>query len=183
MSGFKSLETVNLTSKTKKVAEGRKCTKTRNWKRYWIKIRAKRKKNLHVQKQGNWVPYELTPRNVERKFSTCEMLLARHKRKGFLHRIFTGDEKWIHYDEPKRKKSWGPPGHASTSTAKSNFHGKKKLLSCIWLDQFGVVYYELLEFERNNYWGCLPNTIDELFLKHSRKSAPTTTPDTTKTKL
>ena len=25
------------------------------------------------------------------------MLLARHKRKGFLHRIITGDEKWIHY--------------------------------------------------------------------------------------
>jgi len=45
-----------------------------------------------IQKQGNWVPYELKPRNVERRFSTCEMLLARHKRKGFLHRIVTGDE-------------------------------------------------------------------------------------------
>ena len=32
--GFKSLRTVNLTSKTKNVAEGRKCTKTRNWKHY-----------------------------------------------------------------------------------------------------------------------------------------------------
>jgi len=40
-----------------------------------------------IQKQGNWVPYELKPRNVERRFFTCEMLLARHKRKGFLHRI------------------------------------------------------------------------------------------------
>ena len=30
VSGFKSLRTVNLTSKTKNVAEGRKCTKTRN---------------------------------------------------------------------------------------------------------------------------------------------------------
>ena len=42
---FKSLRTVNLTSKTKNIAEGRKCTKKRNWKHYWIKIRAKRKKN------------------------------------------------------------------------------------------------------------------------------------------
>ena len=33
---------------TKNVAEGRKCTKTRNWKYYWMKIRAKRKKNLHL---------------------------------------------------------------------------------------------------------------------------------------
>ena len=35
-------------SKTKNVAESRKCTKTRNWKHYWMKIRAKRKKNLHL---------------------------------------------------------------------------------------------------------------------------------------
>jgi len=46
-----------------------------------------------IQKQGNWIPYELKPRNVERRFFTYEMLLARHKRKGFLHRIVTGDEK------------------------------------------------------------------------------------------
>jgi len=37
-----------LTSKTKTVAEGRKYTKTRNWKHYWMKIRTKRKKNLHL---------------------------------------------------------------------------------------------------------------------------------------
>ena len=45
---FQSLRTMNLTSKTKNVAEDRKCTKTRNWKHYWMKIRAKRKKNLHL---------------------------------------------------------------------------------------------------------------------------------------
>jgi len=37
-----------------------------------------------IQKQGNWVPYELKPRNIER-FFTCEMLLTRYKRKSFLH--------------------------------------------------------------------------------------------------
>ena len=36
-----------------------------------------------IQKQRNWVPYELKPRNVERRFFTYEMLLARHKRKFF----------------------------------------------------------------------------------------------------
>ena len=85
---------------------------------------------------------------------TCEMLLARHKRKDFLHHIVTGDEKWIHYDNPKKNKSWGPPGHASkfweqpdhasTSTAKRNIH-EKKLMLCIWWNQLGVVYYELLK--------------------------------------
>ena len=71
------------------------------------------------------------------------MLLVRHKRKGFLHRIVTGDEKWIHYDNPKKRKSWGPPGHASTSTAKPNIHGKRTHV--VYLVQLGVMYYELLK--------------------------------------
>ncbi|UYV61889.1 hypothetical protein LAZ67_1006967 [Cordylochernes scorpioides] len=62
----------------------------------------------------------------------------------FLHRIVTRDEKWIHYDNPKRRKSWGKPCHASTSTAKPNIHGKKLML-CIWWDQLRVIYYELLQ--------------------------------------
>ncbi|KAG5318136.1 MOS1T transposase, partial [Pseudoatta argentina] len=59
-----------------------------------------------IQKQGHWVPYELKPRTTA---STAE------KKRFFVsHRIVTGDEKWIHYDNPKRRKSWGKPGHAST---------------------------------------------------------------------
>ncbi|KAG5327680.1 MOS1T transposase, partial [Pseudoatta argentina] len=36
-----------------------------------------------IQKEGHWVPYELKPRDVERRFGTCELLLQRQKRKGF----------------------------------------------------------------------------------------------------
>ena len=84
------------------------------------------------------MPYEFKPRDVERLFVTCELLLQRQKMKGFLHRIVTGDEKWIHYDNRKRRKSWGKSGLASTSSAKPNIHGSKLL--CIWGDQQSVIY-------------------------------------------
>ncbi|KAG5320272.1 MOS1T transposase, partial [Pseudoatta argentina] len=64
---------------------------------------SKRLKGLGmIQKQGHWVPYELKPRTTA---STAEK-----KRFFASHRIVTGDEKWIHYDNPKRRKSWGKPG-------------------------------------------------------------------------
>ncbi|KAG5325741.1 MOS1T transposase, partial [Pseudoatta argentina] len=90
---------------------------------------SKRLKGLGmIQKQGHWVPYELKPRDVERRFGTCELLLQRQKRK---HRIVTGDEKWIHYDNPKRRKcktsknlKWEVLPHPpySPDIAPSDFH-------------------------------------------------------------
>jgi len=49
-----------------------------------------------IQKVGKWVPHALTERQQENRKTTCEILLARYKRKSFLHRIVTGDEKWIY---------------------------------------------------------------------------------------
>ena len=47
---------------------------------------------------------------MERRKNTCEILLERYRKKSFLHRIVTGDEKWIFFENPKRKKSWVDPG-------------------------------------------------------------------------
>ena len=72
------------------------------------------------------------------------MLLARYKRKSFLHRIVTGDEKWIYFENPKRKRSWVFPGEPSTSTARPNRY-EWKTMFCVWWDQKGMIYYELLK--------------------------------------
>ena len=98
----------------------------------------------YIQKEGNWVPHELKPRDVRRRFCMSEMLLERYKKKSLLHRIVTDGEKWIHYDNPKRKKSYVKPGQPAKSTAMPNIHGAKVMLR-IWWDQMGVLYYELLK--------------------------------------
>ncbi|GFT66236.1 mariner Mos1 transposase [Trichonephila clavipes] len=74
----------------------------------------------------------------------CEMLLARYKRKSYLHRIVTGDEKWIYFENPKRILSYVDPGKPSKSTARPNRFGRKTML-CIFWDQEGPIYYELLK--------------------------------------
>ena len=48
----------------------------------------------------------------------------------------TGNEKWIYFENLKRKRSW--------VTARPNRYGWKIML-CVWWDQKGVIYYELLK--------------------------------------
>ena len=97
-----------------------------------------------IQKYGKWVPHQLNDRQMENRKTICEMLLQRFERISCLHRIVTGHEKWIYFENPKRKKSWLSPGEVGPSNPRPNRFGRKTML-CVWWDQCGVVYIELLK--------------------------------------
>ncbi|GFW59010.1 mariner Mos1 transposase [Trichonephila clavipes] len=97
-----------------------------------------------IIKVGRWVIHEQTNHQQENRKIVCEMLLARYKRKSYIHRIVTDDEKWIYFENPKRNRSYVDPGQPSKSTARPNRLDCKTLL-CISWDQKGPIYYELLK--------------------------------------
>jgi len=59
-----------------------------------------------AQKEGRWIPYELSEDNKNRRRDTALTLLSKFRKKYFLHKIITGDEKWILYNNRKHRKSW-----------------------------------------------------------------------------
>jgi len=93
------------------------------------------------------VPYELKPRDVERRFFTCEQLIQRQQRKGFLHWIVTEDEKWIFCDNPEKKKYYTKLGQSlpSISTSTSTEHSWFEDHALYLVEPKGLVYYELLK--------------------------------------
>ncbi|GFW28494.1 mariner Mos1 transposase [Trichonephila clavipes] len=78
-----------------------------------------------IIKVDRWVSHELTDRQQENRKIMCEMLLARYKHKSYLHRIVTGDEKWIYFENHKRNRSYVDPGQPSKSTARLNRFNRK----------------------------------------------------------
>ena len=118
--------------------------KMQNWRHYLNKTRVKIKKNWHDHWEWLNKPFQNASKSWEwfrskeigcrtnwsREMLNRVCLLVNSCLKGkdgrdFCIVIVTGDEKWVHYDNPKCRKSWGVPGHASTSTAKPNIHSSK----------------------------------------------------------
>jgi len=71
--------------------------------------------------------------NYSKLFNPFHFIASRYKKKQFLYQIVvTGDEKWLYYANPKRKKLWVNPGQSSlksSSSLKRNIH-KSKILLC-----------------------------------------------------
>ncbi|XP_047344507.1 histone-lysine N-methyltransferase SETMAR-like [Vespa velutina] len=65
-----------------------------------------------------WVPHDLAERNLCRRVDVCDSLLKRHENDPFLKRIITGDEKWVVYNNVKRKRSWSKKDEPAQSISK-----------------------------------------------------------------
>ncbi|XP_026827850.1 histone-lysine N-methyltransferase SETMAR-like [Ooceraea biroi] len=93
-------------------------------------------------KLSKWVPHSLTEGKLQR-LTIYASLLSRHKKASFLERILTCDEKWVLYDNRKRKHHWSSPGSVSL-TAKPTIHQQKVML-CVWWTSAGIIHYEFLD--------------------------------------
>ncbi|XP_044313281.1 histone-lysine N-methyltransferase SETMAR-like [Drosophila rhopaloa] len=98
---------------------------------------------LDTKKLDVWVPHDLTQKNLLDRIKACDMLLKRNELDPFWRRMVTGGEKWITYDNIKRKRSWLKAG--AKTVAKSVLTARKVLL-CIWWDWKGITHYELLPY-------------------------------------
>ncbi|GFW40783.1 mariner Mos1 transposase [Trichonephila clavipes] len=75
----------------------------------------------------------------------CSSHLIRHNVEPVLDKLITGDEKWIIYENIKRKKKiLLQTRNIISNCSKTKYHSTKVLL-CLWWDMKGLVYYELLK--------------------------------------
>ena len=95
----------------------------------------------YVEKLDTWVPHELKGKHLTQRINSCDLLKKRNETDPFLKRLITGDEKWVVYNNIKRKRSWSRPREPARTTSKAGIHRKKVSLS-VWWDYKGIVYFE-----------------------------------------
>ncbi|XP_068622876.1 histone-lysine N-methyltransferase SETMAR-like [Battus philenor] len=97
-----------------------------------------------ISRAGVLVPHNLSEQNKANRSITCNVLLQRHRTDPFFDRLITGDEKWVLYDNLKRKRQWLSRNELQRTNATPGLHPKKALL-CVWWNTRGVVYFKVLE--------------------------------------
>ena len=91
----------------------------------------------YVQKLDTWVPHELKEKHLTQRINSCNLLKKCNENDTFLKRLITDDEKWVVYNNIKRKRSWSRPREPAQTTSKEG-------LLLVWWDYKGIVYFELL---------------------------------------
>jgi len=89
------------------------------------------------------VPHQLTAELKERRIDACQELLKRFEAEGdgFLRRIVTGDETWVHYYQSETKKASKEWRHTSSPKPKkfcTQPSAGKVMLTPFW-EERGVI--------------------------------------------
>lgn len=107
-----------------------------------------------VENISKWVPHEFTDEQRLARFDTCFPLLVRFKNEPFLRRIMTVDEKWVLYDNRKRRFVWVEKDFPLTSFSKPGFHLKNVTLTLSWCCKVLIHYShsKVLLLLRLNVW-------------------------------
>ncbi|UYV78799.1 hypothetical protein LAZ67_16002821 [Cordylochernes scorpioides] len=91
-----------------------------------------------IKKEGKWLPHELSEKNKENQRMISEILLES------LHRNVTGDEKLAVFGQFEAQEIMGKPRTADNFDRQTQYP-RNNVLLCIWWDQHGILYYELLQ--------------------------------------
>jgi len=86
---------------------------------------------------ARWVPKRLTPEMKERRVDACPELLRRYEADGeaFLQHIITGDESWVHFYEPERKRQsmeWRQTSSPKPKKVRVQRSAGKVMLTFFW---------------------------------------------------
>ncbi|GAV06446.1 hypothetical protein RvY_16437 [Ramazzottius varieornatus] len=96
-----------------------------------------------VRKLEKWVPHSLGALQKEFRFMAFLCHLIRNKKESISDRIITCDEKWILYNNRKRKRQWLDEGEELQEIPKPELH-QKKVMVAVWWSSRGLVHYDSL---------------------------------------
>ncbi|GFW57475.1 histone-lysine N-methyltransferase SETMAR [Trichonephila clavipes] len=71
-----------------------------------------------TNRAGVWVPHYLTEENTANRSTAWKLLLQWYNTELFFDRLISAEEKWVLYDNPKRKRKWLSPNELPRRTAK-----------------------------------------------------------------
>ncbi|XP_014486223.1 PREDICTED: histone-lysine N-methyltransferase SETMAR-like, partial [Dinoponera quadriceps] len=116
-----------------------------------------------VKKLDIWVPHELKEINLTKRINACDSHLKRNEFDPFLKRIITGDEKWIVYDNIKRKHSWSKRDEPPQTTSKLIFRKRR------FCYQFGGIGRNYLDGKTLKDDETVKSHLDQFFADKNQK--------------
>lgn len=122
---------------------------------------------------ARWVPRLLTENQKRNRMEVCQRHLNRYEAEGegFLHRIVTCDETWVHHYTPESKqasKEWRRKNECAPVKAKSRLSAGK-ILATVFFDFKGVLIIDFLHERRTVNAAYYSQLLDHTKAAYRRK--------------